>query len=235
MNANCSCARLASVARIERQRNSGLKYGRANPCFPQIARLFDPGYEAPKGVGNMFGEHAMKRVAIFGNAGGGKSTLAKRLAALTRLPLYPLDLIQFKAGGGKIPHEEYLKAHADLLRRDAWIIDGFGDVSTAWERFAAADTLVYVDLPLFTHYRWVTKRLIKGLFANPEGWPPGSPMWSSTLSSYRVIPLCHRHLTPRYRQLVAAAAATKRVHHLKSPAELRSFLDAISKEYRVVS
>jgi hypothetical protein len=32
-------------------------------------------------------------------AGGGKSTLAKRLAELTRLPLYPLDLIQWRAGG----------------------------------------------------------------------------------------------------------------------------------------
>jgi hypothetical protein len=53
-------------------------------------------------------------------------------------------------------------------------------------------------------------------------------MWSSTLSSYRVVPLCHRHLTPKYRQLVAMAAATKRVHHLRSPGEIRAFLDAIS-------
>jgi hypothetical protein len=68
----------------------------------------------------------MKKVAVFGNTGGGKSTLARRLAELTRLPLYPLDLIQFKAGGGPVPREEYLKAHADILRRDAWIIDGFG-------------------------------------------------------------------------------------------------------------
>ena len=68
----------------------------------------------------------MKRVAIFGNAGGGKSTLARRLAELTGLPLYPIDLIQFRTGGGRIPHQEYLKAHADLILRDAWIIDGFG-------------------------------------------------------------------------------------------------------------
>ena len=60
----------------------------------------------------------MKRVAVFGNTGGGKSTLAKRLADLTRLPLYPLDMIQFRAGGGRVPHEQYLKAHADLLRQD---------------------------------------------------------------------------------------------------------------------
>ena len=33
----------------------------------------------------------MKRVAVFGNARGGKSALAKRLAELTRLPLYVID------------------------------------------------------------------------------------------------------------------------------------------------
>jgi adenylate kinase family enzyme len=169
----------------------------------------------------------MKRVAVFGNAGGGKSTLARRLSELTNLPLYPLDMIQYRAGGGKIPHDEYLKAHADLVRREAWIIDGFGCVASAWERFSAADTLIYVDLPLFIHYMWVTKRLIKGVVVNPEGWPENSPMWSSTIDGYRVIPLCHRHLTPKYRQLVAEAAAAKRVHHLRSPRQMRAFLDAI--------
>jgi adenylate kinase family enzyme len=172
----------------------------------------------------------MKRVAVFGNAGGGKSTLAGRLAELTRLPLHPLDMIQYQAGGGEVPHEEFLKAHADLLRRDEWIIDGFGSVESAWERFSRADTLVYVDLPLVTHYLWVTKRLIKGLFVTPEGWPDNSPMWSSTMQSYKVIGLCHRRLTPRYRQLVAEAAASKRVHHLKSPAGMTAFLDAVRRE-----
>jgi hypothetical protein len=131
----------------------------------------------------------------------------------------------------KVPHEEYLKARADLLTRDQWIIDSFGCVPSAWERVAAADTLVYIDLPLFIHYRWVTKRLVKGLFVNPEGWPENSPIWSGTLDSYRVVGLCHRHLTPRYQRLVTEAAATKRVHHLRSPAEMRSFLEALEREH----
>jgi adenylate kinase family enzyme len=173
----------------------------------------------------------MNRVAVFGNAGGGKSTLARRLAELTRLPLYPLDMIQYRAGGGEVPHEDYLKAHAELLRQEEWIIDGFGSVASAWERFAKADTLVYIDLPLLTHHWWVTKRLLKGLFRTPEGWPEGSPMWSSTMSSYKVLWPCHRLLTPRYRQLAAAMAASKRVHHMRSPAEMRDFLDAIKREY----
>ena len=177
----------------------------------------------------------MKRVAVFGNAGGGKSTIARRLAELTGLPLYVVDMMQFRSGGVKVPQDEFLQAHADLLRRDEWIIDGAGSVALLWERFAAADTLVYVDLPLLIHYTWVTKRLIKGLFADPKGWPEGSPLWSSTLSSYRVIPLCHRNLTPKYRLLAAEAAASKRVHHLTSVAQIQSFLEAVRKELKIAA
>jgi adenylate kinase family enzyme len=173
----------------------------------------------------------MKRVAVFGNAGGGKSTLARRLADLTRLPLYPLDMIQFRTGGGEVPREEYSTAHADLLRRDEWIIDGFGTVASAWARFAQADTLVYVDLPLVTHHWFVTKRLVKGVFVTPEGWPDNSPIWRSTMDSYRVLWSCHRTLTPRYRQLVADAAASKRVHHVRSRADAAALLDAVRREY----
>ncbi len=173
----------------------------------------------------------MKRVAVFGNAGGGKSTLARRLAELTRLPLYPLDTIQFRPGGGKVSDEEYSNMHANLLREDKWIIDGYGTIASAWERFAVADTLVYIDLPLLTHYWWVTKRLIKGLFANPEGWPDKSPVWSSTMDSYRVVWLCNHSLTPKYRQLVAESAPSKQVHHLKSPAEMTAFLNAVRRDY----
>jgi adenylate kinase family enzyme len=37
----------------------------------------------------------MRRVAVFGNAGGGKSTLARQLASITRLPLHSLDTIKY--------------------------------------------------------------------------------------------------------------------------------------------
>lgn len=166
----------------------------------------------------------MQKVAIFGNAGGGKSTLAKQLAAATGLPLHALDKIKYQPGGGEVPHAEYLRVHADLLRQEEWIIDGFGCVPSAWERFAAADTLVFIDLPLFTHALWVTKRLLKGLFVNPEGWPENSPIVKGTLNSYRVLWLCHRKLTPVYRKLVTDSMASKRVYHLTSPTAIKNFL-----------
>ena len=172
----------------------------------------------------------MRKVAVFGNAGGGKSTLARALAGLTNLPLYPLDMIQYRAGGGEVPRDQYLRAHAELLSRDAWIIDGYGCRASAWERFASADTLIYVDLAFLTHFLWITKRLLKGIFVTPEGWPERSPILSSSIQSYRVLWLCHRHLTPRYRALVSEARRHKRVHHLQSSAEIRAFLDGVKLE-----
>ena len=173
---------------------------------------------------------SVKKVAVFGNAGGGKSALARKLAELTRIPLYVVDMMQFRAGGVAVPEEEFLKAHAELLRRDEWIIDGFGGTQPAWERFAIADTLIHIDLPLPTHFLWVTKRLLKGLFAAPPGWPEGSPLLSSSISSYRVLWPCHRHLTPKYREVVASARPHKRVHHLRSAGEIEAFLNGVSRE-----
>jgi adenylate kinase family enzyme len=172
----------------------------------------------------------VRKVAVFGNAGGGKSALARKLAELTRIPLYVVDMMQFRAGGVAVPQDEFLKAHAELLRSDAWIIDGFGGHKLAWERFAVADTLIHVDLPLSTHFLWVTKRLLKGLFAAPPGWPEGSPLLSSSISSYRVLWPCHRHLTPKYREVVSSARQLKRVHHLRSAAEIEAFLQGVRLE-----
>jgi len=169
----------------------------------------------------------MKKIAIFGNTGGGKSTLACQLEKATNLPLYSLDKIKYRAGGEEVPHDQYLKTHSDILKRDAWIIDGFGCVPSAWERFGEADTLVYLDLPLFIHGTRVAKRMIKGMFVNPEGWPDKSPILKSTLKSYQVLWLCHRKLTPRYRKFVQEAKGSKQVFHLRSPEAVRKFLQDI--------
>jgi len=172
----------------------------------------------------------MKKVAIFGNTGAGKSTLAIALAEATGLPLIILDKILYQPGGEKNSHEEYLRTHAALLKNDQWLIEGFGCVPSAWERFEAADTLIYLDLPLYVHTAWVTKRFLKGLVANPAGWPERSPILKSTITSYKVLWLCHRKLTPRYREYLSKVAGKKNVVHLKSPREIKEYLSTVSNE-----
>ena len=188
---------------------------------PELSR---PAFVAGYG-GSLNSWACMKRVAIFGNAGGGKSTLARELAAITGLPLHVLDKLH-----GEVPYEEYLQAHTALVNRDEWIIDGFGCIKSVWERFEAADTLIHVDLPLATHFLWVTKRLITGMFVTPEGWPEKSPIISSSIQSYRVLWPCHSRLTPKYRSYTSEAAQRKRVFHLRSKQELKQFLQAIKRE-----
>ena len=180
----------------------------------------------------------MRRVAVFGNAGGGKSTLARRLAGITGLPLHVIDIIQYRDGrydpdrtdGGKLSAVEFHTRHRAILGKETWIIDGFGGLETIWDRIAAADTLVHVDLPLIQHYWGVTRRFIGAVYGNPTGWPANSPILASTLDGYRVVGRCHRRLTPAYRARVAASAAVKRVHHLTSRRAIGAFLRAVAAE-----
>jgi cytochrome c len=57
--------------------------------------------------------------------------LARQLAGTTGLPLHVVDKLQFKNGGAAVPLQEYLKLHSDLLTRETWIIDGYGDTVKA--------------------------------------------------------------------------------------------------------
>lgn len=173
----------------------------------------------------------MKKVAVFGNAGGGKSTLSKKLAEITNLPLHVLDKIQYEAGGKEVKYQDYQRVHDRILESDEWIVDGFGCTETLWSRLRVADTLIYIDLPLPIHFIWVTKRLITGLFKNPEGWPENSPILKSSLNSYRVLGACHKHLTPRYREYVNLSSETKDVYHLKSRKDISRFLTVIENEF----
>lgn len=169
----------------------------------------------------------MKKVAVFGNAGGGKSTLSKRLSEITGLPLYILDKIKHQAGGAEIPYEDYKCTHQKILLTDRWIIDGFGCMETLWLRLDQADTLIFVDLPLSVHFWWVTKRLATGRFKPPDGWPEKSPILKSSLNSYRVLWLCHKYLTPKYREYIQQAQSTKSIYHLRSAQQISQFLASI--------
>jgi len=109
------------------------------------------------------------KVAVFGKPGGGKSTLARRIAATANLPLQQLDLLQYQQGGAKVSDEEFLQRHTEALAQPQWVVDGFGNPQAFEAMLRAADVLVYVERSTLTHYWWVTKRFLKSPFAKPLG------------------------------------------------------------------
>ncbi len=168
----------------------------------------------------------MEKVAVFGNAGGGKSTLSKRLSELTGLPLYSLDQVKDQAEDDT----HYEQIHHQLISTQQWIMDGFGSMETLWKRLDAADSLIFVDLPLYRHFWWVTKRMLTGYFKPPEGWPEKSPIFKYSMSSYSVLLACHKYLNPKYREYIEQVHNHKQVYHLKSVEEISEFLEFIAKE-----
>jgi adenylate kinase family enzyme len=66
----------------------------------------------------------VKRVAIVGSGGAGKSTFARALALRTGLPLVHLDHLYWSPGWVVTPSDEWRVVLEEALGGDAWIADG---------------------------------------------------------------------------------------------------------------
>src|SRR5689334_502635 len=114
----------------------------------------------------------MTRVAIIGNAGGGKSVLARFIAGTLDLPLHVIDDLQWGPGWQPAPLSRVSREHDKWIGTGRWVIDGWGTFPMLRERFEASDTIVFIDLPLWLHLWWAAKRHVKALIGVRQGWPP---------------------------------------------------------------
>lgn len=169
----------------------------------------------------------MKKIAVFGKPSSGKSTLSKKLAAATGIPLHAVDSILYQANGDEVDRQNYIDTHDNLLASETWIIEGFAPMNsleTFNKRLEAADTLIYIELPYPTTYCLVTKRLLKGLFFKPEGWPDKSSVLKGTLESYKVLKLCPKFWNDRFLQRLEKQSEDKSLHVIRSMSELNRFV-----------
>lgn len=182
----------------------------------------------PYGEYSLGGVH-MKKVAVFGKPGSGKSTISKSLAVMTGIPLHQLDSIVYKPNGELVERDIFDEVHDSILRSENWIIDGFGPIGSFHKRLEAADTLVFIDLPYPISYWFVTKRFLKGVFIKPEGWPEGSSIIKGTLQSYKVLKLCPKFWNDEFKSKLVEQFGSKEIHVIKTVAELNDFVLKYSK------
>lgn len=100
----------------------------------------------------------MRRVAIIGCGGAGKTTLALELGRILDLPLVHIDLHNWRLSGA--PNETWPTTHRELVARESWVIDGMKPGTLA-ERLARAETVVFLDLPRRTCLYGVLERRIR--------------------------------------------------------------------------
>ena len=89
----------------------------------------------------------MQKIIVIGCPGAGKSTFARHLRDKTGLPLYYLDMIWHRPDRTNITREAFDRALEEILRTDAWIVDGnYG--RTLERRLQECDTVFFLDLPV---------------------------------------------------------------------------------------
>jgi adenylate kinase family enzyme len=117
----------------------------------------------------VLGSAFVRRVSVVGNSGSGKSTVARKLAAILGVPHLELDGVFHQPGWQPLPPEEFIRVVAARADEDGWVIDGNYSVvrPAVWAR---ADTVVWLDLPRRTVMRQVTWRTVRRALTRQELW-----------------------------------------------------------------
>lgn len=102
----------------------------------------------------------MRRVAIIGGNGSGKTTFARRLAQQTGLPLVHLDRLYWSEEWTPRAAAEFDRLLAAELQRPAWIMDG-NIRRTLPARLPHCDTIFYFDFPAIACFWGALQRVWK--------------------------------------------------------------------------
>lgn len=168
----------------------------------------------------------MKRIAIVGCGGAGKSTLARRLGSLLGIDVIHLDSHFWRPGWIETPAEEWAIRQRGLLERESWIADGnYG--GTLELRFVPADTILFLDLPRrICLWRVLRRRLAYAGESRPD--VPAGCREQIDLEFLRWIWRFPRHSRPHLVAALERHREGRRVEVLRSGREVARFLDSLA-------
>jgi adenylate kinase family enzyme len=112
----------------------------------------------------------VRRIWVIGVSGAGKTTVAAQLSARLGIPHTELDGMYHGPGWAEPDPAEFRAAVAEVLAGESWIVDGgyqrvLGDMVPE-----AADTVVWLDLPLRVTIARVSRRSLSRLVRRTELW-----------------------------------------------------------------
>ena len=167
----------------------------------------------------------MRKVLVIGSGGAGKSTFAKRLGARLRIKVIHLDSLYWRPGWMETPKAEWLKCVEELLKEEAWIMDG-NYSGTLELRLKSCDTVIFLDLPRSACLWRVLKRRLQYRNGGRPDMADECPE-KLNLEFIRWVWDYPRKTRPKMLERLKEFSQTKRLILLRSQSEVEKFLASL--------
>ena len=124
----------------------------------------------PCELGTAIDNAAVRKVWVIGASGTGKSTLAAELAGRLGIPHVELDAVHHGPGWAEPDLDEFRAAVAAEIARPGWVVDGAYLAKLGEVVPRAADTIVWLDLPLRLALSRLAARSASRIWRRTELW-----------------------------------------------------------------
>lgn len=178
----------------------------------------------------------MKKIAITGSQGSGKTTLACHLRSILNLDVLHLDSIFSKPEGNRTSESECKRIVENTLACESWIVEGDGDGSITEliydRRFSAADMIIFLDFPPSISLWRAIEKYIGFKNKTRSSLPSGireDMRKKGVMESLKGIWHYGQHQKPLVKEKINHYCAGKRIIILRSPVEVQQFLELIGR------
>lgn len=176
----------------------------------------------------------MERIAVIGVSGSGKSTLAAAVAARLGYHHVELDSIHHLPNWQPIEMSRFREIVAEVADTDGWVIDGNYGSLVQDIVLAAADTIVWIDMPRRVVMPAVTRRTLTRMARREELWNGNRERFRSLLDRRPEENIIlwswtsHGPVSRRYGELIADPRyADKGWVRLRSRRDVRAWLGSL--------
>jgi adenylate kinase family enzyme len=174
----------------------------------------------------------VERVMVVGiSAGVGKSTFARRLGGILGIEVTHLDSLFWKPGWVEATQEEFSAPQKEIVQKPQWIIEG--NYSSTFElRFEHADTIIYLELPLYVCLYRVLKRWLTNLGSTRPDMGEGCEEKMDWAFLKFIVTTYHSRKTKMEDRMAhfQSLGPEKKVFKLRSKREIAAFLESLDRE-----